>query len=96
MQDIIQALGVLAHYRQFIVYKLVPSRTRPGKTDKFPIDHATGYMPEKGSGASSIWTDAHTAIAAVNRLGADHGIGFSFAETDPFFFVDIDVPRRIR
>jgi hypothetical protein len=90
MQDIIQALGVLAHYRQFIVYKLVPSRTRPGKTDKFPIDHATGYMPEKGSGASSIWTDAHTAIAAVNRLGADHGIGFSFAETDPFFFVDID------
>ncbi|MGJ0509089.1 MAG: phage NrS-1 polymerase family protein [Methylocystis sp.] len=90
MQDLKRVLGALANYRQFIVYKLVPSQTKPGKTDKFPINHATGAMPEKGSGAASIWTDLDTAVAAATRLGVNHGIGFSFADSDPFFFVDID------
>jgi hypothetical protein len=84
------ALQPLGAYNQFIVYKLVPSVARPGKTDKLPIDARTGKMSPKGQGGSMIWTDAQTAIDAANRLGAEHGVGFSFATTDPFFFLDID------
>jgi hypothetical protein len=80
----------LAQYSQFIVYKLVPSTTRIGKTDKLPIDWRTGKMPEKGSGASSIWTTYEQASAVAQQLGAEYGIGFSFADSDPYFFLDID------
>lgn len=90
MLNLSPALGALGRYNQFIVYKLVPSTTRIGKTDKYPIDWRTGQMPLKGSGASSIWTDADNAIAVANALGADYGVGFSFAESDPFWFLDID------
>jgi hypothetical protein len=80
----------LAQFNQFIVYKLVPSRTRIGKTDKLPIDWQTGKMPLEGSGASSIWTSLEKATAAAQWAGPNHGIGFSFADSDPYFFLDID------
>jgi hypothetical protein len=82
--------GSLAAYSQFIVYKLVPSETKAGKTDKLPIDYRTGGMPAKGSGASSIWTTLDGAMSAMQRLGTGYGVGFSFAESDPFWFMDID------
>lgn len=90
MQSLPLALEGLAAFRQFIVYKLVPSATRHGKTDKLPIDWKTGAMPAKNSGASSIWTDATSALDAVARFGSGYGVGFSFAESDPFFFLDVD------
>jgi hypothetical protein len=57
---------------QYIVYKLVPSANRPGKTDKLPIDSRTGQMPVKGSGASSIWTTFSAAMEAANRFGVGY------------------------
>lgn len=90
MQALPFAFHALAAYRQFIVYKLAPSQTTPGKTDKLPIDYRTGLMPLKNSGASSVWTDYQSAIGAAARLGEQYGVGFSFAETDPFWFLDID------
>lgn len=75
---------------QYIVYKLVPSSARAGKTDKLPIDYRTGNMPAKGSGASSIWTSFQSATEAVQKYGVGYGVGYSFAESDPYFFLDID------
>lgn len=82
------AFEALKHYRQFIIYKLVPSANRPGKTDKFPLNYKTGI--KHNAHDSSIWIDCDTAIAQAKRYGADHGVGFSFTKNDPFFFVDID------
>lgn len=93
MQFLPEALAPLASYRQFIVYLLIPSKKRPGKTDKFPIDYRTGRMPQKGDGGAhdpAVWTDAQTAIDAAARLGDKYGVGFVFTEHDPFWFLDID------
>lgn len=87
------ALAPLAAFRQFIVYVLVPSQTRPGKTDKFPIDYRTGRMPIKGGGGAhdpAIWTDFQTASNVAAALGSTYGVGFVFTRADPFFFIDID------
>jgi hypothetical protein len=75
-------------YRQFIVYLVQPSRTRPGKTDKFPCDFRTGRVANAHD--SQIWTDHATAIAAAAQFGPSYGVGFVFTETDPFWFLDLD------
>jgi hypothetical protein len=91
------ALAPLAAYRQFIVYIVIPHETKPGKTNKFPIDFRTGLVTAKGSGATdpAIWTDAQTAIAVAAQLNTQggpypYGVGFVFTLNDPFFFLDID------
>ena len=38
MRELPPALAAMGAYRQFIVYVAQPSRSRPGKTDKFPAD----------------------------------------------------------
>lgn len=75
-------------YRQFIVYVSQPSRTRPGKTDKFPCDFRSGRVVSAHDPA--CWTDAQTAIAAAAHWGASYGVGFVFTEADPFWFLDLD------
>jgi hypothetical protein len=82
------ALASLAAYRQFIIYRLQPSASRPGKTDKFPCDHRTCAVANAHDAA--IWTDAQTACDVAETLGNDWGVGFVFVETDPFFFIDLD------
>jgi hypothetical protein len=81
-----EALAPLAAHRQFIVYQLVPSATRAGKTDKKPCDHRTGQVAR----GTDLHTDAATAIAAAARLGPGYGVGFEFLPSDPFWFLDID------
>lgn len=88
MRDLPASLSPLATYRQFIVYRIVPSITRPGKLDKFPCDHRTGSVSNAHD--HSIWADYKTAINAAARLGADCGVGFVFTENDPFWFLDLD------
>ena len=83
------ALSAMAAYDQFVVYKLVPSE-RIGKTDKLPVDWRTGQLPSKGAGGNKIWTSAATAMVMSQMYGSDYGVGFSFAESDPFWFLDID------
>lgn len=87
------ALMPLAAFNQFIVYKLIPKKDKPGKTDKFPIDHRTGQMFAKGANWQqdpAAWTSADNAIAIAMALGSDHGVGFFFTANDPFWFIDID------
>lgn len=88
MTQLPAALAALSAYAQFIIYKSVPSVTRPGKTDKLPCDHTTGIL--KSAHDPSIWTNAATAMEAAAKLGEPYGVGFVFTEQDPFFFVDID------
>jgi hypothetical protein len=87
MQTLPAALAGLAAYPQFIVYTLVPSSTRPGKTDKFPIRWQDGRKWSAHDPA--IWLTADAAFAQV-AAGRGHGVGFVFTVADPFFFIDID------
>jgi hypothetical protein len=82
------ALFALTGYRQFIVYKVVPSDSRPGKTDKFPCDYRTGKVVTAHD--PEYWTDAATAEATAAAWGYPYGVGFVFTENDPFWFLDID------
>jgi hypothetical protein len=88
MRELPPALGAMGAYRQFIVYIAQPSRTRPGKTDKFPCDFRSGRVANAHDAA--IWTDHATAIAAAASWGAPYGVGFVFTEADPFWFLDLD------
>lgn len=81
----------LSAYRQFVVYKIVPSATRAGKTDKFPCDYRSGKISNAHDPA--IWTDAATAQATALAWGSEYGVGFVFTEADPFWFLDIDECR---
>lgn len=90
MDTLPTALAAMAEYPQFIVYKVVPSK-RPGKMDKLPVEAATGRLPVTGAGGSTLWTTHDAALAAANKLGIGvYGVGFSFAPSDPFWFLDID------
>lgn len=88
MRELPPALAAMGAYRQFIIYVAVPSRTRPGKTDKFPCDFRTGRVVNAHD--PSIWTDYATAIAAAIQFGPSYGVGFVFTEADPFWFLDLD------
>ncbi len=82
------ALHALSRYKQFILYKTVPSTTRIGKTDKFPIDHRTMRIADAHDPA--IWIEAIDAIQISNLMGPEWGAGFVFTSADPFWFLDID------
>ena len=91
MRELPPPLAPLGAYPQFVVYRLVPS-AKPGKMDKLPCDHRSGWLPPKWGGQGvnpEIWTDFATASAAV-AAGRGDGVGFVFTEADPFWFVDID------
>lgn len=86
MQALPPSLAPLGAYRQFCVYRLVPS-AKPGKMDKLPCDWRTGKVV--GAHNPDIWCSFDEAAAAV-AAGRGHGVGFVFTAADPFFFLDID------
>lgn len=88
MRELPPALAAMGAYRQFIVYVAQPSRSRPGKTDKFPADFRSGRVANAHDAA--IWTDHATAIASAAQFGGAYGVGFVFTEADPFWFLDLD------
>ncbi|MGL5283822.1 MAG: DUF5906 domain-containing protein, partial [Plesiomonas shigelloides] len=87
MQCLPPALGALRPFKQFMIYKLVPSATRPGKTDKFPCSLSGDVVSAHDM---SHWVDADTACTEATRRGAGWGVAFILSDDDPFFFVDID------
>jgi primase-polymerase (primpol)-like protein len=70
------ALAPFGAYKQFIIYKAVLSESRPGKTDKFPIDHATGRIANAHN--SSIWLSFDRASEIAAKWGEPFGVGFVF------------------
>lgn len=88
MQTLPPALAPLAAYRQFLCYALVPSQRIPGKMDKLPVSPHTGEVCTAHD--PKHWTTADHACAVASAWGKGYGVAFSFQETDPFFFIDID------
>lgn len=88
MRELPAALAAMGAYRQFIVYVTQPSRSRPGKQDKYPCDFRSGRVVSAHD--PQFWTDHATAIAAAAQFGGAYGVGFVFTEADPFWFLDLD------
>jgi hypothetical protein len=86
MIELPAALQGLSAYRQFILYELIPDQNRPGKTHKYPMNPHTHIRANAHD--VNIWVDAKTAMSLSQITG--YGVGFAFAESDPYFFVDID------
>ncbi|URG13006.1 hypothetical protein B2_13 [Stenotrophomonas phage B2] len=86
-QSLPPAFAALAGFRQFCLYKTVPDPAKPNKDKKFPCN----YLGEVISAHDSqFWMQAHEAIEWATYHGSPYGVAFVFAETDPFFFLDID------
>lgn len=81
-------------YAQFILWIGVPSASRPGKTDKFPIHPTTGRKHNAHDRSIHLSYDqAQTALQSgiCDQPGiTTRGIGFVITEDDPFFFIDVD------
>lgn len=88
MRELPEALAPLRAYSQFVAFVLVPSKTRPGKTDKFPISCAT--MTVASAHDPAAWGTFEQALAVADLLGPGHGVGFVLTDADPFWFLDID------
>lgn len=81
MQKLPSALEPLSAWNQFVCWKPVPSKTRPGKVDKFPCTKDGKIIDAHDS---SHWLSANDACSS------GLGVGFVFTSNDPFFFVDVD------
>jgi hypothetical protein len=81
-------MAAMRPWQQFIVYRVVPSTRRPGKTDKLPLHPETFQIHDAHDPA--IWLPVEAAAAIAETLGPNHGVGFVFTENDPFWFLDID------
>ncbi len=80
------AFAPMASFRQFLGYRL--ESLPDGKLAKKPFDIRTGITSDPTD--PSIWYDFQSASNAVSHLGPGHGVGFSFTDADPFWFLDID------
>lgn len=87
MQQLPQSFNALRAYAQFVLWKAVASKSRPGKFDKFPCD-ITGNVTDAHN--PNVWLDPDTAISSAELLGDNYGVGFVFTSNDPFYCVDID------
>lgn len=81
------ALAAMAQYRQFCLYKTVPDPAKPTKDKKFPCNFKGEIISAHDC---QHWISAEEARQWAAYLGAPYGVAFVFAETDPFWFLDID------
>ena len=86
MEVLPPAFAAMGAYRQFVLWIPIPSTTRPGKTDKITINPHTGTIADAHD--TAIHLTAQEAIGIAPRWQA--GVGFTFTDRDPFFFLDID------
>lgn len=81
------ALDALKAHRQFILYRLSPSQTRPGKTDKLPCDASgrtvSAHDPDN-------WMSADSAGRFAQQFGNGCRIGFVLTPAARRFCLDID------
>ncbi len=76
---------------QFIVYRVLDAKNRPGKTDKIPTAPSGRVTIDPHLPAH--WMTREAATAAAARLGRGYGVGFVIAEADDYWFIDIDECR---
>jgi putative DNA primase/helicase len=86
-----QLFAELHDQRLFVLYKLVLSTERPGKTDKVPVDPASGARVD----AQNIANRMLPAEASLwFQRGAGDGIGILVTEESRLFFHDLDSCRE--
>lgn len=88
MEFLPPAFADMAQFSQFVIYKLIPSLSRPGKYDKIPINPIT--LENSNWKNKDTWLSFNEALSFSKKLGSNIGVGFVFTEDDPFFFLDID------
>lgn len=71
----------LEQYKQFINWRLVPDRKKPGKFKKLPCDIAGNVIDAHNP---AFWLTAAEAATSM------HGLAFVFTRNDPFWFLDLD------
>lgn len=82
-------LDPLKAFDQWVVCEYRPSQTRPGKTDKVPLDPRTGNQSSAHSPTN--WLSYEQALeVAQHPLNFPRGVGFVLTGSDPFFCLDID------
>ena len=72
---------------KFVPYKVVPSASRPGKTDKLPLDWRTGNVADAQDPANHLTQEA--AELAVS-MGTGVGVGLVLTPEERLWCVDID------
>jgi primase-polymerase (primpol)-like protein len=87
-----RALEALKAHHQFIVYRLEPSKDRPGKLDKRPINHKTGSVASAHDRAN--WLSFEAAEEQAKHISRAHGgnyrVGFVLTAESKLFCLDID------
>lgn len=78
----------LFKHNRFVLCKYVPSKKRPGKIDKFPLNPDTLEVSDAHDPKN--WLSGEIALNTSNALGDEYGIGFVFTEDLDLFFIDID------
>lgn len=72
--------------KQFILVKLVPHPTNPGKSDKLPIGPEGGLI---NATDPANWR-AYDEVMAQASASPEHAVAFVLSADDPYFCVDID------
>jgi P4 family phage/plasmid primase-like protien len=80
--------AALASLNQWVVWKLVPKKDKPGKFTKVPYDPK--YNIKASSTKSSDWGSFDQACDAYLLGDGYDGIGFVFTANDPFVGIDLD------
>lgn len=83
-----ETFAIFANYPQFILYKIIPSQTRLGKSDKIPVNYLTGIPCDAHDKAN--WLALDEALKYFAKYNNTYGVGFVFTKDDPFFFLDLD------
>lgn len=78
----------LAAFPQFVIWVATPSSKKAGKFDKITVNPQT-LMPHNAHDPS-IHFSAGDALAMVQPLPDNYGVGFAFTRADPFWFFDLD------
>lgn len=88
MAAIVKGLAALAAHPNFILVKLVPSRTKPGKLDKFPCDWRSGQVVDAHNPA--IWMPWEQASALLPAWGTGYCLGWVITPATGIWCLDVD------
>ena len=86
------SLRYIKQFPQFILYQLVPSASRTGKTDKQPVSPETGNLCN-GQDSANWMTYEAAAVAAAScslKFNGDYRVGFVLTPQSKLFVLDID------
>ena len=95
MKSLPSGFAALGRWAQFILVRLVPSTTKPGRTEKVPFDWRTGTNANAHDPA--IWLSADAAIVQLSMWGdavvpGDVGVclGFVLTRNASIWCLDLD------